>query len=132
MKRKADKTIGWLLGTALLSGCATYGGWQPVVDPQNDRNAAMITQDTEQCKALAGQAGNTATEAAKGVAAGGLLGAATGAAIGAATGSPGTGAAIGAAAGGIGGGTYSGISGDEDYKRAFINCMRNRGHNVIN
>ncbi len=116
----------------LLSACATYGGWEPVVDSYNDPNAARIPQDTQQCKALAQQAGSAGTEAAKGTAVGGLLGAATGAAVGAVAGNPGAGAAIGAAAGGIGGGTYTGISGDEDYKRAFSTCMRNRGHKVIN
>lgn len=115
-----------------LSGCATYSGWQPVVDSHNDPNAAAIPQDTRECEMLAKEAGSAGTETAKGAAVGGLLGAATGAAIGAVTGSPGAGAAIGAASGGIGGGAYQGISADEQYKRAFINCMRNRGHNVIN
>ena len=81
---------------------------------------------------LAKEAGRPGREALKGGAAGGLLGAAAGAAIGAVTGSPGTGAAIGAAAGGIGGAAQQGISGDEQFKRAFISCMRGRGHNVIN
>ena len=117
---------------ALLSGCATYSGWQPVADTHNDPNAANITRDTEECKSLAGEAGAVGTETAKGAATGGLLGAAAGAAIGAVTGNPGSGAAIGAAAGGIGGGTYTGVSGDEQYKRAYINCMRGRGHNIIN
>ncbi|CAL1241428.1 glycine zipper family protein [Candidatus Methylocalor cossyra] len=116
----------------LLGGCATYSGWQPTIDSYNDPNAAMIPQDTEQCKMLAQQAASVGTETAKGAAAGGLLGAAAGAAIGAVAGNPGGGAAIGAAAGGLGGGAQQGLSGDEQYRRAFINCMRNRGHNVIN
>ena len=119
-------------GLLLLSGCATYSGWQPVADTQNDPNAANLTKDTEECKALASEAGSVGTETAKGAATGGLLGAAAGAAIGAVTGNPGSGAAIGAAAGGIGGGAYTGISGDDNYKRAYTNCMRGRGHNIIN
>ncbi len=119
-------------GIVLLSGCATYSGWQPVADTHNDPNAANLTRDTQECKGLAAEAGSAGTEAAKGVVAGGLLGAAAGAAIGAVAGSPGSGAAIGAAAGGIGGGTYTGVSGDEQYKRAYINCMKGRGHNIIN
>jgi outer membrane lipoprotein SlyB len=113
-------------------GCATYSGWQPTVDSYNDKNPQAIPQDTEECKMLAKEAGSTGTEAAKGGAVGALLGAAGGAAIGAVAGNPGAGAAVGAAAGGIGGATYQGMSGDENYKRAFINCMRNRGHNVVN
>jgi hypothetical protein len=122
----------WVLLATLFSGCASYSNWQPVADPANDRNAANLGVDTEQCRQLASQAGAVGTEAAKGVAAGGLLGAAAGAAIGAVAGNPGAGAAIGAAAGGIGGGATTGISADDQYKRAYINCMRGRGHNIIN
>lgn len=121
-----------ILSVSILSGCATYGGWQPTVDAYNDRNPAAIPQDTEQCRALAQQAGSTGTETAKGAAVGGLVGAAGGAAVGAIVGSPGTGAALGAAIGGIGGGAKQGLEGDENYKRAFINCMTKRGHNVVN
>ncbi|MDV3241216.1 glycine zipper family protein [Methylocaldum sp. 14B] len=115
-----------------LSGCATYTGWEPVVDTYNDPNAYRLQQDMEECKMLARQAGSTGTEAAKGAAAGALLGAATGAAVGAVAGNPGGGAAIGAAAGGLGGAGYSGVSGDDQYKRSYINCLRNRGHRVVN
>lgn len=81
---------------------------------------------------LSRQAGSTGTETLKGAAVGGAVGAAAGAAIGAVVGSPGTGAALGAAAGGIGGAGQTGVSGDEQYKRAYINCLRQRGHNVVN
>ena len=115
-----------------VAGCATYGGWEPVVDTKNTTNAANVQKDTEECRALAQQAGSPGTEAAKGGAVGGVLGAATGAAIGAVFGNPGAGAAVGGAAGGIGGGAHTGVSGDDAYKRAFINCMSGRGHKVIN
>jgi hypothetical protein len=45
-----------------------------VTDSHNDPNAANIPRDTEECKMMASQAGSPGTEAAKGVAAGGLLG----------------------------------------------------------
>ncbi len=115
-----------------LQGCASYSNWQPVADTQNDKNAANLPKDTEECRSLASQAGSVGTESAKGVAVGGLLGAATGAAVGAVVGNPGGGAAIGAATGGIGGGAYTGVNADDQYKRAYINCMRGRGHNIIN
>ncbi|MCU0734182.1 MAG: glycine zipper family protein [Methylotetracoccus sp.] len=115
-----------------LSGCYSYGGWQPTVDTYNNPNVQRLEQDKVECQALARQAGSTGTEAVQGGVAGGLIGAAAGAAIGAAVGSPGTGAAIGAASGGIGGATMQGIGGEDQFKRAYINCMRNRGHNVIN
>lgn len=107
---------------------------QPVFQQSNQsqhgpRNSA--SQDAEQCRALAKNAANTGMEALKSGAVGGLIGAAGGAALGAAMGNAGTGAAIGAAAGGIGGGAYTGLSADQEFKRAYKNCMRNRGHNVI-
>lgn len=117
----------------LLSACASQTGWTPTVDPYNDRNAYRINQDMAECKQLASHAsGGSVKETATGAAVGGLIGAAGGAALGAIAGNPGTGAAIGAAAGGIGGGAKQGIQSDDQYKRAFNNCMRQRGHNIVN
>ncbi len=116
----------------LFTGCASRGGYAPTVDPYGDPNAGRISQDTAECRTLAEQAsGDTAAEAGKGALVGGLLGAAAGAAIGAAVGAPGTGAMVGAAAGGLGGGAKEGLSAEETFKRSYQNCMRNRGHNVI-
>lgn len=118
--------------SVLLSGCATYGGYQPTVDPYSDPNPQTLNRDMSDCQQLAKDAASTGKETAKGAVVGGALGAAGGAAIGAITGNAGKGAAIGAAAGGISGGAYSGYDADNQYKRAYINCMRNRGHNVSN
>jgi outer membrane lipoprotein SlyB len=116
----------------VAAGCAQQT-YRPTVDTYNDPNAQNLSRDEAECRELAKQAsGETGGETAKGVVGGGLLGAAAGAAIGAATGNPGKGAAIGAAAGGLGGGAYKGLSSEEKFKQAFQNCMRNRGHNVIN
>ncbi|CAI8777617.1 glycine zipper family protein [Methylocaldum szegediense] len=131
-KQLVKKQSVFLCTVLALSGCATYTGWTPVVDTYNNPNAYRLQQDLEECKMLAREAASTGTEALKGGAAGALLGAATGAAVGAVAGNPGGGAAIGAAAGGLGGAGYSGVSGDDLYKRAYINCLRNRGHKVIN
>jgi len=125
----------FLLGlmVILVGGCASQTGWQPVVDPYNDPRAAYINQDLMECKVLAQRvSGYTPGEVVKGGLIGGAIGAASGAAIGAAVGSPGKGAAIGAAAGGIGGGTYKGLDAETAYKRAYIRCMRQRGHKVLN
>lgn len=122
-----------VIGSLLLSACASQTGWTPVVDSYNDPNAARINQDMADCQRLANQAsGNTAKETAIGAGVGGLIGAAGGAVLGAAVGSPGTGAALGAAAGGIGGGAKQGLDAEAQYKRAYINCMRGRGHKVVN
>lgn len=127
-------TIGIVvIGSALISGCYSQGGWTPTVDSYGDPNAHRISQDMAECKDLASHAsGGTAKETAIGAGVGGLIGAAGGAALGAIAGSPGTGAAIGAAAGGIGGGAKQGFEGEATYKRAYSNCMRNRGHRIVN
>ena len=117
----------------MLAGCASQTGWQPTVDPYNDPRAAYVNQDLVECKMLAQRvSGYTPGQTAEGALIGGAIGAAAGAAIGAAAGAPGKGAAIGAAAGGIGGGTYKGLDAESKYKNAYIRCMRQRGHNVLN
>lgn len=132
MFKKIAATGAIFATVVLATGCATYGGYQPVVDPANDPNAYRINQDMQECQALANQAGSATTETLKGAGAGALIGAAGGAALGAITGNPATGAAIGATVGGIGGAANQGVDADNQYKRAYINCMRGRGHNVIN
>jgi hypothetical protein len=130
--KKLTTSIAFV-GTVLISGCYSQGGWTPTVDTYGDPNAHRISQDMAECKDLASRAsGGTAKEAAIGAGVGGLIGAAGGAALGAIAGSPGTGAAIGAAAGGIGGGAKQGLESEDEYKRVYSNCMRNRKHNVVN
>lgn len=105
------------------------------VQPQGyyQRQQPNLNQAMAECKMLAERSaggsgvGNTATGALGGAA----LGAAGGAIIGAFTGSAGTGAALGAAVGGLGGGTAGALSSNENYKRAYSNCLRNRGFNVV-
>jgi outer membrane lipoprotein SlyB len=96
------------IGSVLISGCYSQGGWTPTVDSYNDPNAYRINQDMAECKDLGG------------------------AALGAIAGSPGTGAAIGATVGGLGGGAKQGFEGESTFKRAYTNCMRNRRHNIVN
>jgi len=128
------RTISAIVFSAvIMSGCASQGNWSPTVDPYDDPNAANISRDKVECRQLAQNAGGgTAREVGKGALIGGAIGAAAGAALGAAVGSPGSGAAAGAAIGGFGGGAKQGFGSEENYKRAYINCMRGRGHNVIN
>jgi len=123
----------FLISSVLLSACYSQGGWTPTVDPYNDRNAYRINQDIAECKQLASQAsGGSGKETAIGAGVGALIGAAGGAVVGAFAGNAGTGAAIGAAAGGFGGGAKQGFSAEEQYKRSYSNCMRNRGHQTLN
>lgn len=131
MNRKSFTSV--IAGSLLLSACASQTGWTPTVDTYNDPHAARLNQDMAECRQLAEHAsGGTAKEAAIGAGVGGLIGAAGGAALGAVMGNAGTGAALGAAAGGIGGGAKQGVESDAHFKNAYNNCLRQRGHNVVN
>jgi hypothetical protein len=128
------RILAWIAALGcLLAGCATSGGWTPVVDTYGDPNLDRLARNKAECRELARQAsGNTTEETLKGAAIGGLIAAAAGVAIGAAVGEAGTGAAVGAAAGGIGGGTYKALTTEARYKEAFKRCLASRGHKVIN
>ncbi len=125
--------LSLLVSIFLLASCASQSQWSPTVDTYGNSRAQYLSRDTEECRALSRSAsGGTGEKAAQGVAIGALAGAAGGALLGAILGSPGRGAALGAAAGGIGGGAVSAGRTEEQFKQAFSNCMRERGHNVIN
>jgi hypothetical protein len=128
-----NKLIAVGMAALWLGGCASYGGWEPTVDPRADANKETLNRDLAECKELASKAsGGTATEAAKGTAVGALGGAAVGAVVGAVTGSAGSGAALGAAIGGTGGAAHQGLSAEQQYKQSYIKCLQGRGHRVIN
>jgi len=124
-----------IAGTGLVffcAGCVTQQPWTPTVDTFGSERNQYLARDTEQCRALAFQvSGSASNEAARGAVTGGLVGAAGGAALGAALGNAGRGAAIGAAAGGVGMGAARASQSEAAFKRAFNNCMRQRGHNVV-
>ena len=114
-----------------ISGCASISGWQPVVDYRTDQHPERLAQDQLECKQLANQAAGTVTETLEGVGVGALVGAAGGAAIGAIVGNPATGAALGSTVG-LAGGLYEGSQANSNFKHAYSNCLRNRGHFPIN
>jgi uncharacterized membrane protein len=132
MKKKVMLPV--ILSGLLLTACAQMGGYTPVVDTRvnSPKANANLNRDLQECQALAEQvSGNTAKRAGIGAGVGALGGAAAGAAIGAIGGNPGAGAAIGAVTGVIGGAAQQGISSDSEYKNAYNNCMRGRGHRVL-
>ena len=131
MKRSLAASTSLLL--LLCAGCAAQQSWRPTVDTYGSSRAQYVSQDTEECRNLALQvSGNAANEAARGALTGGLVGAAGGAALGAAFGNAGRGAALGAAAGGIGLGASRASQSENAFRQSYVNCMRQRGHNVIN
>ena len=115
-----------------LSACVSQSQWTPTVDTYGSSRAQFVTRDQAECRQLAMQVSGSSTgQAAQGAVGGGLLGAAAGAGIGAAAGSAGRGALAGAAVGGLGGGAVRGVQSNAAFQRAFKQCMRNRGHQVL-
>src|SRR5262249_30348168 len=128
------------LCAATLSACVSQTQWTPTVDTYGSSRAQFVTRDQQECRQLAMQVSGSSTgQAARGALTGGVLRAAAGAGvraaagagIGAAAGSAGRGAAIGGAAGGLGTGAVRGVQSNQAFQRAFAQCMRNRGHNVL-
>lgn len=124
----------------ILTGCATNSQtqWTPTVDTYGNSRAQFLTRDTEECRALAMRAsGSRSEQTTQAAVSRGLVGAASGAAVGAVVSGDSwrgarDGAAIGAAAGALSGGFGAAAQTDAQFRRAFENCMRQRGHTVIN
>ena len=120
-----------LMLSALATGCASMSGWHPIVDPRIDKHPETVQSDTVECKALADQASDIMKEVGMGAGVGAVTGAAGGAAVGAIAGSAATGAAGGAILA-IPVGLWKGYGANEDFKRAFKTCMRQRDHILVN
>jgi len=127
----AQRITFLLLVALVFSGCATHGGYRPTVDPYGDPRADRIGQDLYECDGLAYQASRLEESTARGAIVGGGIGMIGGAILGSLSGRPVEGAMIGATAGGLTGGVGEGMNADQRFIHAYRNCMRNRGHNVI-
>lgn len=114
--------------------CASaQSNWTPAVDTFGSSRAQYLSRDQWECREIASGASGTRTGGAtSGALRGGLVGAAGGAAIGAALGNAGRGAAVGAAAGGLTRGVQGSNQSEAEFRRTFSNCLRARGHNVLN
>lgn len=131
MRRTASIVV---LSLLLAAGAAAQRGWTPTVDTYGSSRAQYLSRDTVECRSMAEQAagGSGAGQAARGAVRGGAVGAAGGAAMGAVLGNAGRGAALGAVAGGVTRGAGAASSSNAAFQRAFSNCLRSRGHNVLN
>lgn len=138
------KVVAVCVSVAVLaSGCASVPtGPNVTVLPGTGKNFSQFQEDDSVCRQFAyqqsgAQGSDPNKDTATGAVVGTLLGAALGAAIGAAAGSPGTGAAVGAGVG-LTGGTAagassaqaSGLSLQQRYDAAYIQCMYAKGHQV--
>ncbi len=130
MKRFLAASLGL---SVVFAGCVTQQPWTPTVDTYGSERAQFLHRDMNECRSLAFEvSGSAPAQGARGALVGGAVGAAGGAALGAALGNAGRGAAIGAAAGGIGTGVARTQQSEAEFRRAFSNCLRQRGHRVLN
>lgn len=125
-----NKIFGILI-VLLATGCASTTGYRPTVDYYGDPRAAYLQHDDFECRQISEQNAGAGKEALVNGGTGALLGAGAGAVAGAFLGNPGMGAAVGASAGALSGVTKGALEGDDRYKRIYRNCMRNRGHRVL-
>ncbi len=113
-----------------LSACSSTA--QPIVDTKGV-NSTQYNQDNYECQQYANQVspvGDAAVGAVGGAATGAALGAITGALVGGV--GVGEGAAFGAATGGalgLGGGAVTGV---QNQRQVYRNCMAGRGYSVLN
>jgi len=102
----------------------TSCGYEPVVDTKG-LNAAQYQQDLAECRSLSDQANdNTLTNT--------LIGAGVGAALGALTGDSRNAVGSAAGIGAIAGGGSGQLSKSEERKQILVNCLYNRGYDVLN
>lgn len=128
------RSLAAILAAPLLcAACVTQQPWTPTVDTFGSERSQYVDRDLNQCRMLAAEvSGSAPAQGARGALVGGAVGAASGAALGAALGNAGRGAALGAAAGGIGTGVVRTQQSESAFRQAYINCMRQRGHRVLN
>jgi outer membrane lipoprotein SlyB len=120
----------FIITLLFLSGCASITNYKPIVDTYDDPRASFLVQDTQECEQIAKQVSVEKDVLSYG-ATGALVGGAGGAAYGALFGNPAIGAAAGAIGSSIASATYGGFQADERYKRVYRNCLRGRGHKVL-
>jgi hypothetical protein len=117
----------------LFVATAAAQSWTPTVDTIGNERAQYLSRDMAECRSMAQQAGGSGGgQAAMGAVRGGAVGAAGGAAMGAVLGNAGKGAALGAIGGGVTRGVRQSNASEDEFRRAFSNCLRGRGHNVLN
>lgn len=120
---------------AFLFGCAGTTKWEPTLNTKVDKNSASLSADVAECRDLAFQAAGYVKEGAEWTIVSAAGGAAEGAVIGAlvsGAGGAGVAAAAGAPIGAIAGLWYGEYEADINYKRAYSNCLFQRGHFPIN
>lgn len=118
-----------------MFGCAQVTRWEPTLNTGVGKHDATASKDLAECKVLALKSAGYLEDGALGTLAGAAGAAATGAIAGAlipGAVSAGTGAAIGAPIGAVAGLWYAEYEADLTYKRAYSNCLYQRGQYPVN
>jgi len=129
------KKIAILALFASLVGCASTTKWEPTLNTMPHKAQSSEAQDVAECRVLSDKAAGFFAEGAEGALVSGAGAAAEGAVIGAlvsGAGGAGVAAAAGAPIGAIAGLWYSEYEANLTFKRAFSNCLYQRGHFPIN
>ena len=127
------KKVFIIFMVSMLVGCASVSRWEPTLNTMPNKNAANAEKDLAECRVLADKAAGFGMEGVEGAVGGAAGGAAEGAIIGAMIGgSAGPVAAIAAPMGGIAGLWYSEYEANLVFKRAYSNCLFQRGQFPIN
>lgn len=127
------KKLAIIALSAILFGCAGASRWEPTLNDKVGKNQATASQDIAECRVLADKAAGWAVEGLEGALVGGAGGAAEGAVIGALlTGGAGPAAAAGAPIGAIAALWWAEYDANLVFKRAFSNCLYQRGQFPIN
>lgn len=129
------KYITILFVALIMTGCASVSKWEPTLNAKVDKNSNSAEQDVLECRVLADKAAGWVSEGVEGALVSGAGGAAEGAVIGAlvsGAGGAGVAAAAGAPIGAIAGLWWSEYEANLEFKRAFSNCLWQRGHPVVN
>lgn len=117
----------------MITGCAGVSRWEPTMNSMPHKNQAAEAQDVAECRVLADKAAGWVVEGTEGTLVSAAGGAAEGAVIGALIGGgAGPAAAAGAPIGAIAGLWWSEYEANFAFKRAFSNCLYQRGHFPIN
>ena len=121
-----------MLIIALTLGCVSQNSWTPTDDTANDPKAEELAQDEAECRELAKKGAASGKHTAEGAVEGAAVGVLAGAALGGIGGDPGIGAAAGATGGAATGGVAMARDSNSDFKQIFTNCLKERGHPVLN
>lgn len=129
------KKLTIIVLSILMFGCTSVSRWEPTMNTIPHKAQANEAQDVAECRVLADKAAGWLVEGAEGAIVSGAGGAAEGAVIGAlisGAGGAGVAAAAGAPIGAIAGLWWSEYESNFAFKRAFSNCLFQRGHYPIN